>query len=165
MCPRLANSERQRCSPTRTITYSFLFLCFFFKVEQNTHFWLIFWVFPCRKSHPSEFLCKYSNSQVGKKLKRSCEEKSGVAFSETHSNTWQGEVFLAGAGFAINGQFIDRADNWENRAVGMLAFQGPVADLLSDAPQGGSIDSHDSEREPVGWHLQGPYLNSCVICC
>ena len=48
-----------------------------------------------------------------------------MAFSETHSNTWQGEVFLAGAGFAINGQFIDRADNWENRAAGMPAFQGP----------------------------------------
>lgn len=73
-----------------------------------------------------------------------------MACSETHSNTWQGEVFLAGAGFAINGQFIDRADNWENRAEGMLTFQGLVADLLSDAPQGGSIDSHDFEREPVG---------------
>lgn len=54
-----------------------------------------------------------------------------VAFSEMHSNTWQGEVFLAGAGFAINGQFIDRADNWENsgkecwhsRGRGLIAYQ------------------------------------------
>lgn len=47
-----------------------------------------------------------------------------MTFSKTYSNTWQGEVFLAGAGFAINGQFIDGADNWENRAVGNAGIPG-----------------------------------------
>ena len=73
-----------------------------------------------------------------------------MPLSETYSNTWQDEVFIAGAGFAINGQFINRADNWENRAVGMLAFQGPAVDFLSDGPQHGIIDSRCSERKPVG---------------
>lgn len=47
-----------------------------------------------------------------------------MALSEMHSNTWQDEVFIAGAGFAINGQFINRADNWENRAVGNAGIPG-----------------------------------------
>lgn len=73
-----------------------------------------------------------------------------MALFEIRSNTWQGEVFLAGAGFAINGQFINRADNWENRTVGNAGIPGASGDFLSDAPRRGIIDSCDSEREPVG---------------
>lgn len=47
-----------------------------------------------------------------------------MALSEMHSNTWQDEVFIAGAGFAINGQFINRSDNWENRPVGNAGIPG-----------------------------------------
>jgi len=42
-----------------------------------------------------------------------------MAPSEIHSSTWQLEVSIAGAGFAISGQFINRPDNWENRAAGV----------------------------------------------
>lgn len=73
-----------------------------------------------------------------------------MALSETRSSTWQGEVFLAGAGFAINGQFINRADNWENRAGEDGSIPGASGDFLSDAPRHGIIDSCDSGREPVG---------------
>jgi hypothetical protein len=73
-----------------------------------------------------------------------------VSLSEMYSNTWQGEVFLAGAGFAINGQFINRADNWENRAMEKAGIPGASGDFLSDGPQHGIIDSCDAEREPVG---------------
>lgn len=44
--------------------------------------------------------------------------KHGLASFEVHSSTWQLEVSIAGARFAISGQFINRADNWENRASG-----------------------------------------------
>lgn len=56
------------------------------------------------------------------KVKRT-EKVYGTSF-RTYSNTWQDEVFIAGAGFAINGQFINRADNWENRAVGNAGIPG-----------------------------------------
>lgn len=42
-----------------------------------------------------------------------------MASFEMYSSTWQLEVSLAGAGFSISGQFINRADNWENRVVGV----------------------------------------------
>lgn len=67
---------------------------------------------------------------------------------------------MAGVWFAINGQFINRSDNWENRAWGMLAYQTPKVDFLSDGPQHGIIDSYCSECEPVGVCINEFYLNS-----
>lgn len=62
---------------------------------------------------PSEILGSCFNLRVEhNRLKRE------MAPFEIHSSTWQLEVSIAGAGLAISGQFINRADNWENRASG-----------------------------------------------
>lgn len=45
-----------------------------------------------------------------------------------YSSIWQLEVSIAGAGFAINGQFINRTDNWENRAEGVQHSMAIIAE-------------------------------------
>lgn len=45
-----------------------------------------------------------------------------LAHSELFAYIWQDEVFVAGVGFAINGECINRADNWENRAEGNVSI-------------------------------------------
>lgn len=64
---------------------------------------------------------------------------------------------MAGAGFAINGQFINRADNWENRVCmcwggrgsRILAFHTLIFDFLSNGLQHGIL---------VGTVLKGNHL-------
>lgn len=60
---------------------------------------------------PSEILGSCFNQRVEHN-----RLKHKMASFEVHSSPWQLEVSIAGGGFAISGQFINRADNWENRA-------------------------------------------------
>lgn len=66
------------------------------------------------------------------------------------STTWQREVFGAGAGFAINEQFINQDDNCKNIAARNAEIPEAVAGFLSDGPQQEIIDGYCSERETVG---------------
>lgn len=75
--------------------------------------------------------------------------KHGVAHFEIHSSTWWLEVSIAGAGFAICGQFINRADNWENRAL-EHSIPEPVGPCPSDAPQCMIWESDSAQGWPTG---------------